>query len=145
MAAVKYDDLREAFDFVSFGAPSEHRAFIALDTGRIYWVSELNPIDEEEMPEDLGEPDRYLEVPHKNNLDLGRNLVLRFIEAEMPEAYDRVRGFFSHRGAYARFKDFLSEAGRLEQWYEFETQRTDEALKEWCDEHQIQRLASPER
>ena len=41
-----------AFDFVSFGTPMEHRAYIELDTGRVYCVSELDPIDEEELPED---------------------------------------------------------------------------------------------
>jgi hypothetical protein len=47
-----YDDLSAAFDFVSFAAPMEHQAFISLDTGTIYWISELNPL-EEDVPEDL--------------------------------------------------------------------------------------------
>jgi hypothetical protein len=47
MVTVQFDDLSAAFDFVSFAAPFEHRAFVSLDTGAIYWISETSPIDEE--------------------------------------------------------------------------------------------------
>ena len=46
MLTVKYDDRSAACDFVSFADPMEHRACISLDTGAIYWISELNPIEE---------------------------------------------------------------------------------------------------
>ena len=46
MVMVKYDDLSAAFDFVSFAAPFEHHAFVSLDTGAIYWISETSPIDD---------------------------------------------------------------------------------------------------
>ena len=70
MVAVKYEDLSAAFDFVSFAAPMEHQAYISIDTGNIYWISELNPL-EEEVPEDLETSDRYIAIPHKNDLDRG--------------------------------------------------------------------------
>ena len=41
MVTVKYDDLSTAFDFVSFAGPMEHRAYVSLDTGAIYWISDL--------------------------------------------------------------------------------------------------------
>ena len=65
MITVKYDDLLAAFDFVSFGAPFEHRAFVSRDTGAVYWISETNPIEEEELPDDLETSDRYIAIPHK--------------------------------------------------------------------------------
>lgn len=49
----------------------EHHAFISLDTGTIYWISELNPL-EKEVPEDLETSDRYLAIPHKNDLGFGQ-------------------------------------------------------------------------
>jgi hypothetical protein len=73
VVAVKYEDLSAAFDFVSSAAPMEHQAYISIDTGTIYWISELNPL-EEEVPEDLETSDRYIAIPHKNDLDLGRDL-----------------------------------------------------------------------
>lgn len=136
MVTVKYDDLSAAFEFVGFAAPMEHHAFISLDTGMIYWISELNPL-EEEVPEDLETSDRYLAIPHKNDLDLGSDLALRFTAEELPGRYARVEEFFRHRGAYARFKDLLVSEGCLDKWYAFEADSTERALKNWCAENDI--------
>ena len=110
MVTVKYDDLSAAFDFVSFAAPMEHHAYIAMDTGAIYWISELDPL-EEEIPDDLETSDRYIAIPHKKDLDLGSELALRFAAEELPDSHTRVEGFFQHRGAYARFKEFQAAKG----------------------------------
>ena len=116
MVKVKYDDLSAAFDFVSFAAPSEHRAFLALDTGAIHWMSETNPLDEDDLPDDLETSDRYLAIPHKNDLDLGNALALRFVEERLPNRHADVEAFFRRRGAYARFKELLAAEGCLEKW-----------------------------
>ena len=110
---MKYEDLSEAFDFVSFAAPMEHHAYISIDTGTIYWISEADPL-EEEIPDDLETSDRYIAIPHKNDLDLGSNLALRFAADELPGLYNRIEGFFRHRGAYARFKELLASEGYLD-------------------------------
>ena len=138
MIRVKYEDLSTAFDFVSFGAPMEHRAYLSLDTGAIYWVSEADATDEEELPADLETSDRYIEIPHKNDLDLGSQLALRFVEVHLPHRYAAAERFFRHRGAYARFKELLAADGYLEQWYVFENEATERALHEWCEMNRIQ-------
>jgi hypothetical protein len=137
VVAVKYDDLEMAFAFVSSASPMENAAYISLDTGAIYWTSEFNPLDEE-VPDDLETSDRYIAIPHKNDLDLGRPLALRFTAQELPAQADRVGGFFRHKGAYARFKDLVESEGMLEQWYKFEADATERALREWCAENDIQ-------
>jgi hypothetical protein len=138
MVRVKYDDLSMAFDFVRSAGPMEHAAYVSLDTGAIYWVSEENPIEDDELPDDLDTSDRYLEIPHKNDLDLGRELAFRFVEARLPDRFTDVENFFQHRGAYARFKDLLEAEGRLEEWYAFEAEATERALREWCEANGIQ-------
>jgi hypothetical protein len=138
MVKVKYDDLSAAFDFVSFAAPFEHRAFVSLDTGAIYWISETSPLDEEDLPDDLEESDRYLAIPHKYDLDLGNNLALRFAEEQLPDRYADVVNFFRRRGAYARFKELLAAQGCLEKWYAFEAESTERALRQWCEANEIQ-------
>lgn len=131
-----YRDLESAFDFVSAAAPNEHAAYIALDDGRIHWVSEHGEIDEP-VPDDLDQEGRYIEVPHKYDLDLGNRLALRFAEAFFPEHHDEVDGLFRRKGAYARFKQWLEEEAELEQWYRFEAESTRRALLEWCEENDI--------
>ena len=138
VVTVKYDDLSAAFDFVSFAAPMEHRAYVSLDTGAIYWVSETNPIEEEDLPDDLETSNRYIAIPHKNELDLGNELALRFVEEHLPHRYATAAGFFRHRGAYARFKELLAAERCLDKWYAFEAECTERALRDWCDANQIQ-------
>ena len=144
MVAVKYEDLSAAFDFVSFAAPMEHRAYISIDTGTIYWISELNPL-EEEVPEDLETSDRYIAIPHKNDLDLGSDLALRFAAVELTDRYNMVAQFFRHRGAYARFKELLASEGSLDKWYAFEAESTERALRDWCTMNDISVIGSEER
>jgi hypothetical protein len=145
MVTINYDDLSLAFDFVSSGAPMEHRAYLSLDTGRIYWISELNPVEEEEIPDDLETSDRYLGIPHRNDLDLGLRLVLRFVERRLPRHYNRVADIFRHRGAYGRFKEVLAAEGCLDQWYAFEAEATEKALKVWCRENDIHLVPGKEQ
>ena len=144
MVTVKYEDLSTAFDFVSFAEPMEHQAYMSLDTGTFYWVSEGNPL-EEEIPDDLETSNRYIAIPHKNDLDLGSDLALRFAAAELPGLYNRVQRFFRQRGAYARFKELLASEGCLDKWYEFEAEATERALRNWCTENDINMIGNEER
>jgi len=60
---------------------------------------------------DLETFDRCIAVPHKNDLDLGRSLALRFVDQQLPDRSAAVRAIFQQRGAYARFKDLLTAEG----------------------------------
>lgn len=137
IVAVNGDDLRSAFEWVSAGAPSENAAYVSIESGRIYWTSIANDVEEDDLPEDLEDASLYIAVPHKNDLDLGNRLVLRFVAQELPDDSGAVADFFRRRGAYARFKDLLHTRGMLERWYEFEERATEEALVAWCEENGI--------
>ena len=138
MVTVKYDDLSMAFEFVSSGDPFENRAFISRDTGTVYWISEANPIEDDELPGDLETSDRYIMVPHKHDLDLGKALVFRFAAEQLPHRLDSITALFRHRGAYSRFKQLLSSEGCLDRWYAYENETTEQALLDWCTENEIQ-------
>ena len=92
-AAVLFDKILEAFEFVSFGPAEEHHAYLCLETGKIYWHSELGD-DEEELPEDIDDAERYLVIPHKNDLNLGKNLAIDFVEEVLPDATSEVERMF---------------------------------------------------
>ena len=137
MVTIKYDDLSLAFEFVSSASSMEHRAFVSRDTGKVYWASELGGFDEEELPDDLDTSDQYLEIPHKNDLNLGARLPMRFAQERLPAQYDRIADIFRSRGAYRRFKEILTLEGFLEEWYAFENEATEQALREWCQQNDI--------
>ena len=137
MLPVKISELELAYDFVSSVEVFTHSAYISRKTGKIFWESDFT--DEiEEHPEDLGDPEHYIAVPHKNELDLGKRLVMRFVASQLPQEYDNVEDTFRHKGAYSRFKAMLESKGVLDTWYEFEENETKAALKQWCEEEGIE-------
>lgn len=136
MATVKYSDLLEAFDFVSANAEGEHRAYLSMDTGAIYWLSEYDELGDA-LPDDLETSDRYLAVPHKNELDLGNRLAITFAEGHLPDYYERVVDMFRRRGAYGRFKELLASMNLENSWYAFEGETTRRALAEWCTDNDV--------
>ena len=114
MVTVKYDDLSTAFDFVSFCRSNGASGARVAGYGATYWISETNPIEKDECPDDLETSDRYTEIPHKTELDLGNNLALRFVEggcqagtrtsrpSSGAAAHTRVSRSFSERKAVLR-------------------------------------------
>jgi len=142
--AVPFDRILEAFEFVSFGPPEEHQAYLCLETGKIYWHSELGD-DEEELPEDVDDAEKYIAIPHKNDVDLGRNLAIEFVDAVLPDAASEVERMFSRRGAYSNFKNLLERRGLLQRWYEYEAAAEDKALREWCADQGIEIAQSATR
>lgn len=132
MPTVKYSELEMAMDLVSEGSLVDACAYISRESGKIYWESD--EVDaEEELPEDVSDPELYAEVPDKRDLDLGKPLVLKFAERFMPDRYDEIEQIFRRRGAYSRYKELLFKSGKLEEWYEFEKSAIRKELTEWAE------------
>jgi len=136
-AAVSFVDLLDAYEWVSSADPCENEAYVSRVTGQIHWSSSITDV-EEELPEDIEDGSIYLAVPHKHDLDLGRELVLRFVEEHLPDSYELVSGFFRKRGAYSRFKSLLGQKNQLENWYKYEESAVEEGLREWSRENGLQ-------
>jgi hypothetical protein len=133
--AVKYEDLELAYDFVNSGTFGDHSALLNRSTGQIYWSSESGDLDE--ISEEMWESDDALEIPRKEDLDLGNRLVFRFVDSHAPDDYGRVRDMFNRRGAYARYKEFLASKGLLEKWYAYEADAQERALRDWAGENGV--------
>lgn len=134
MPVVSFDDLEIALMFVSGGTLVNAAARISKKTGQVFWLSDES-VDEEPLPDDIDDDDRYVEIPSQRDLDLGQRLVLRFVDERFSGHYDEVRAIFRRKGAYSRFKDLLDHHGMLEEWYEYERAAVRSALLEWaCEE-----------
>lgn len=83
-----------------------HNAYLNIETGETFYSSELGYVDE--IPDDIEDP-KYISIPHKNELDLGKRLVIEFVSDFLPTEMDRVYSIFRRRGAYSRYKDLLSK------------------------------------
>jgi len=136
---ITYNDLESAFLFVSTAPMYTNHAFLNKETGQFFYSSENG--DSNELPQDIDEASRYVAIPHKNELDLGKDLVFRFIEDHALPLMNEVQRIFRKRGAYGRYKDLLDRHGILQQWYNFEANEQKSALKEWCEENDIKLTA----
>ena len=134
--SISFDDIENAFFFVSMDQMFMHNAYLCKETGEIFYTSEMG--DSDELPEDIDDPQKYIAIPHKNELDLGKTLVLEFTSTHLPEELEKVYSIFRHKGAYSRYKDLLERNGVLDDWYKYENERRELALKKWCQENHIE-------
>jgi len=133
MPKIKFQDIENAFYYANVDPSLLNEAWVNKKTGEILYETELEDIDEE-FPAALDSED-FIEIPHKYDLELGTRLVFDFVAQFIPEKYDDVHYIFSKKGAYRRFKNFLTSLYLLDKWYQFEEQKTKEALLEWCKDN----------
>ena len=132
---VKFSDLLDAYEFVSATMTGEHRAYLCKQSGSIVlWAEGL---DEEAELEDL-DYEKYLPVPDKRELDLGKRLVMDFARNFLPDDFYEVRRIFSKKGAYRRFRMLLERRRAIDQWYDFQAKATERALRDWCQANSIE-------
>jgi hypothetical protein len=133
-ARVRYDDLEQALYWVSSPPEFEADAFVSRTTGKVYFRGTDGPVNDD-FPEDIEDGAEYIAFPHKNDLDLGRDLVFRFVNLHAAHLQQQVHQVFRHKGAYSGFKGLLARNSLLDNWHEYERQATQSALEEWALEN----------
>jgi len=134
---VSIQDILTAVEYVSLGGVGEQQAYLCRPSGEIHLHAEFGD-NFEELPDVIDDDEKYVALPDRRELDLGKKLVLDFIGGAMPDDFDEVRRIFSRKGAYARFRDLLWRRCMLQQWYDFENKATEKALREWCADNSIE-------
>ena len=133
---IKFSEIKDAFFFVSMGEMYMNSAILCIMTGQVFYISDFG--DSDELPDDIDDDlDKYIEIPHKNELNLGKPLVLEFSAMHLPDNLEKVNSFFYKKGAYAKFKNLLEAKGLLDKWYAFEEEEQNKALREWCKDNGI--------
>lgn len=115
----------------------ENEAYIDRETGEVHLTSLVIGV-EQHLPDDIHDGEKYIAVPHKNELELGKRLTLRFADDFLGEDTERVTDYFLGRSAYRKFKDLLERLGLLQLWYEYESEATGKALRERASEAGLQ-------
>jgi hypothetical protein len=134
---VKFDDLYHSFMFASFEGMGDQAAYLCIATGETHWHSEFGD-NFEELPDDIDDEEKYIRLPNKRDLDLGKPLVMSFVRQFLPEDIDEVRDYFRRRGAYAKFKSLLARRRAIDRWHDFENKAEEQALREWCKDNSIE-------
>jgi hypothetical protein len=133
---VKLDALEDALRFVGGGGDFGNAAWVCRQTGAVLCHSD-DTDDFDPLPDDIDDEARYVPVPDQHELELGKPLALEFARTQLPACYEQVREIFSHRVAYARFKDLLQRHQSLDAWHQWETEQTRLALRAWCADNGI--------
>jgi len=129
---IDLDQLALSIQWVSVDGFGDNVAYVSRERGTIHRVCEEN----DELPEDIEDGSLYLAMPHQRDLDLGSLAVFKFARRELTDDQeDRVREIFQRRGAFGRFKDYVTRIGQLEAWCAFRAQAEKHALREWCEEN----------
>lgn len=139
--AVSFSDLEDAFNFVNFGGDGENEAVLDRRTDKIYCRSSLSGEADEGFPGDRDRnwDEKYIAIPDRGDIDLGKALVFDFAGQVMTEQdHDEVRSIFNRKGAYARFKDLLARRCLLDSWHEFSDKAEKAALREWAAENGVE-------
>ena len=132
---IKFYDIMEAFSFVNAGGLANNTAVLDNSTGKIYWRSEDTEINE--IPEGLLDSETAIEIPQQNKFCLGTELVFSFVDSKIPDDYEKIQDIFNNRGAYSKFKGFLESKELLKDWYAFENESKEKAVREWCKDNGI--------
>jgi hypothetical protein len=134
-----FDEILLGYEFVQTG-DGQHEALLCRQTGHIYCRSEASDLEEfeNELPDDIEDAEKYVAIPGKKELGLGKPMVLDFAREFLPDDFDEVRYIFSKRGAYQKFRALVTRRNVLDRWYEFEAKATERALREWCEYHSIE-------
>ena len=94
---VSLKDIREAFEFVCAASGGEHQAFLCRQSGKLYCHSELCD-DLDILPDDIDDAEKFLPIPHKRDLDLGKPVALNFAGQFLPGDFDDVQTIFQQKG-----------------------------------------------
>jgi hypothetical protein len=141
---INVDELLEAFQIANTGGWGiENTVYLCRQTGKTYWQSDLSDLEEDELPDDIEDGSKYIQVPDKKRLDLGKTLVFDFAREVLPDDYDNIRDFLGRRGGYRKFRALVERRRVLDLWYKFEEEATHKALRAWCAENRIELTERP--
>ena len=123
-------ELELAFAMADSGTPGDTVVFVSRSTGRSFVRSEANGIDE--VPPGSDHSSDLVPLPRRENLGLGRELALEFVDTEAPDMRASTEAIFGEGDGLSAFKALMGEIGHLEGWYDFEAERVTRALRDWC-------------
>jgi hypothetical protein len=127
-----YDTVDDAFHFLSDAPPGERSAVVRRTTGEVFLASFKAGYDE--RPAGFESDPDYRTIPHRQDIDPGKALVLEFIRSRCPAELPRVEALFARSGAFRNVKDLLRRQHLLESWQVFESQRIEALLRQWCED-----------
>ncbi|TVR40574.1 MAG: hypothetical protein EA402_13620 [Planctomycetota bacterium] len=135
--SITYDTLYDLFTWAWMDGMGSSEAWVHRQDGRGYCTTDWDDSINEPQPEDFPSDD-WIVIPDKRDLDLGSHLVFRFAKTQLSaEQQEWVFDIFRQKGAYRRYKDYLTRIDQLNAWYEFQHAEEEMAIRAWAEEQGI--------
>lgn len=138
MAKFNFSEIVTAFEYRNSSYDGDITIILRKDTGEILFRSKVLGKDKIGNIESEIDKDLLAYIPHKDDIDLGKQLVFNFAGERMQHVYGKVRGMFHHRGAYQKFIELLERKEKLREWHEYESEQQEKALRRWCKINEIE-------
>lgn len=129
---MSYDTIEDAFNYISEGQPGERKAMVHRSTGKVFLASVEAGFDQV-LPE-FGSDSDYLLIPSRQDLDLGKGLILEFFNTHAQAEVPQVKAIFNRSGAFRNVKALMRSLHLLDLWHLYEEQRIEELLRKWCQD-----------
>ncbi|MBP0956520.1 MAG: hypothetical protein J5997_04040 [Oscillospiraceae bacterium] len=122
------DKITECLQMVS----EDFRGYYNVETGEILWISELGGLGEEKLNELEDNPDNYISLPTRYDID--EYSMMDEFAYQYPDAVisNKLREDLCGRGAFRRFKDSVFRFGIREEWFKYRDEKYRELAEEWC-------------
>ncbi len=134
---IKFSDIEDAFISVSMGVMFTCITFLCKKTGTIFYISDAGDLDapSEYLDDDL---DNYIDIPHKNDLNFAKLIVLEFSVMYLQDKIEKVNSFYRRKGAYSQLSYLLAAKEELlDKCYAFKEGERNKALNEWRKDNDI--------
>lgn len=129
--------LLEAFLFSHKSGRDDRYAVIDKRSGRLYLITG-DFEDSHEFPEDYYSSDYYLVIPDRDELHVGKQLILSFASNFLSEKiHSEIEKFYYSPHPFEKFRDILTREGLTDRWLSFELSEELRALKDWCLKNNI--------
>lgn len=130
-------ELVDAFETASLASRGDIQALLDKASGKIYFHA---PDDDsgcwDALPEDADNAEKYLLLPHKDELVYEKTLIFRFVGQHCPaQQVEEVEAIFRRKGAYGNYRRFLDRNGLLDHWYAFRDAHIQAAFLAWCQDN----------
>ena len=122
------DKITECLQMVS----EDFRGYYNVETGEILWISELGGLGEEKLNELEDDPDNYISLPTRYDID--EYSMMDEFAYQYPDAVisNKLRETLKGKGAFRRFKDNVFRFGIREEWFKYRDEKYRELAEEWC-------------
>lgn len=128
---IRFQDLFNAFEFVSYVDIAENAVFVDIKTEKIHYFMKMMGNYQQHYIDQLDH--RYcFRVPHNNELNLGKVLALQFCQEKKIQLQQHLLEISDEEKFHSELDRVLQALSMNDEWCNYKRAAQQNALKQWC-------------